>query len=69
MSSGNWFHILGPHVSRLAVPYVMVLWCLTRMSFGLTLGCSFGVNICEYIFPIVWINIIDCFKNFNGQNS
>ena len=40
-----WFHILEPNVLRLLVPYVMVLWCLTRMSFSHTLGCSFGVNI------------------------
>ena len=45
MPSRNWLHILGPNVFRLLAPYVMVLWCLTRMSFGLTLGCSFVVNI------------------------
>ena len=45
MSPGNWFHILGLNVFRLLASYVMELWCLTEMSFGLTLGCSFGVNI------------------------
>ena len=35
-----------------------VIWSYLRMQF-----------LCEYIFRIVWIKIIDCFKNFNGQNS
>ena len=40
MLPGNWLHILGPNVSRFLSPYLITLWCLTRMSFVLTLqGC------------------------------
>ena len=40
MLPGNWLHILGPNVSRFLAPYLITLWCLTRMSFVLTLqGC------------------------------
>ena len=59
MSPGNWFHILGPNVlfflhRILFAPYI--LWCLNRMSFGLTLGCSFGVDRVN-----LRVKIIDCF--------
>ena len=45
MLSGRVFHICGPKVVRLLVPYLVVLCLLTIRLFGRTLGLTLEVKI------------------------